>query len=75
MGRRLCSAVVRDRLQTFGLTAREAIDPLRVAVWQRSKLYKETNAAAPLPETASEPLPPETELAGISDRPYLLSLK
>lgn len=47
------------KLQTFGSTAREAIDALRVAVRQHSKLYKQTNAAAPLPAIAPEPLPPE----------------
>lgn len=48
------------RVQAFGTTAREAIDALRLAVWQHGRQYPQVNAAPPLPSSEPEALPPET---------------
>lgn len=52
---RMCETTV----QAFGTTAREAIDALRLAVWQHGRQYPQVNAAPPLPSSGPEALPPE----------------
>lgn len=47
------------RVQAFGATAREAIDALRSAVRQHSRLCSQVNAVLPVPSSEPEPLPPE----------------